>query len=185
MVCPNCGGPMRLEPARDFLTCDYCRSLHFPDPNADGVRVLGEPSEQQCPYCATPLTHASVAGRRLLYCERCRGLLVNMDVFMAVTEELRSRHPSSAYVGEQPDWSNLERKTLCPQCGRIMNTHGYAGPGNVIIDSCSECRVIWLDHGELQRIFRAPDRRYAKPTALDESPESSTESAKPATWRKR
>ena len=42
-----------------------------------------------------------------------------------------------------------------------MDAHPYAGPGAVIIDSCSECCVNWLDHGELQRIVRAPDHHFA------------------------
>jgi Zn-finger nucleic acid-binding protein len=47
-----------------------------------------------------------------------------------------------------------------------MDTHPYGGPGNVIIDTCENCSVNWLDHGELQRIVRAPDSHYA--ITLDE-----------------
>jgi Zn-finger nucleic acid-binding protein len=38
-----------------------------------------------------------------------------------------------------------------------MDTHPYAGPGNVIIDSCGDCWLLWLDRGELARIAHAPD----------------------------
>jgi Zn-finger nucleic acid-binding protein len=38
-----------------------------------------------------------------------------------------------------------------------MDTHFYAGPGNVIVDSCDGCSLIWLDRGELTRIAHAPD----------------------------
>jgi Zn-finger nucleic acid-binding protein len=38
-----------------------------------------------------------------------------------------------------------------------MDTHFYAGPGNVIVDSCGNCFLIWLDRGELMRIVHAPD----------------------------
>jgi Zn-finger nucleic acid-binding protein len=37
-----------------------------------------------------------------------------------------------------------------------MDTHYYAGPGNIVIDDCSFCHLNWLDYGELQRITRAP-----------------------------
>lgn len=173
---------MTVEPGKDFLACDYCQSMHFPDPNADGVRVLGESSERNCPRCSIALTHASVGGERVLYCERCRGLLVNMGAFMVVLEELRSRHASSEYVGEQPDWDNLQRTSQCPECGKKMNTHGYAGPGNVIIDSCSECCVNWLDYGEFQRIVRAPDRKFATLIDEDERRQIELESASGPTW---
>jgi Zn-finger nucleic acid-binding protein len=38
-----------------------------------------------------------------------------------------------------------------------MDAHFYAGPGNVVIDSCEDCCLIWLDRGKLMRIVHAPD----------------------------
>ena len=40
-----------------------------------------------------------------------------------------------------------------------MDTHLYAGPGNVVIESCDTCLLNWLDRGELMRIVHAPDDR--------------------------
>ena len=54
------------------------------------------------------------------------------------------------------DGSDLRRKIDCPQCRHRMDTHFYAGPGNVVIDSCENCSLIWLDRGELMHIVRAP-----------------------------
>jgi hypothetical protein len=44
-----------------------------------------------------------------------------------------------------------------------MDTHPYYGPGNVVVDNCARCAVIWLDCGELAAIRDAPgrDRRGA------------------------
>lgn len=46
-----------------------------------------------------------------------------------------------------------------------MDVHPYYGPGNIVIDTCSRCNVIWLDCGELQQIADAPGkdrgRRFA------------------------
>jgi hypothetical protein len=39
-----------------------------------------------------------------------------------------------------------------------METHPYFGPGNVVIDSCAGCELIWLDFGELKQIVAAPGR---------------------------
>ena len=52
-----------------------------------------------------------------------------------------------------------------------METHPYYGPGNVIIDSCGDCDLIWLDAGELKQIEHAPggDRGLRKPVARDTS----------------
>ena len=52
-----------------------------------------------------------------------------------------------------------------------MTTHPYYGPGNVVMESCDSCNLVWLDHGELQQIVDAPGRdrgsrdRPARPRA--------------------
>jgi hypothetical protein len=58
MNCPNCGTPMCLQDGRECLTCDYCKSVYFPEKNEDGIRVLDEPSDLACPVCAVPLAHS-------------------------------------------------------------------------------------------------------------------------------
>jgi len=39
-----------------------------------------------------------------------------------------------------------------------MEAHPYYGPGNVIMDSCGHCDLVWLDFGELRQIVDAPGR---------------------------
>jgi Zn-finger nucleic acid-binding protein len=160
MNCPTCGGTLRLEEDKDYLVCDFCRNMYFPDSDSDGVRILGEPSSQPCPVCSVPLVHAAVCGCRLLACERCRGLLISMDVFVAVIEGLKSNSRGTAWAPHHAGPKDLERKIRCPHCGGAMDTHFYGGSGNVVMDSCSACHVDWLDYGELRRIVQAPDRRY-------------------------
>jgi Zn-finger nucleic acid-binding protein len=161
MNCPGCGAPMRLEPDEEFLRCDYCKGTYVPDKNDEGVRVLGEPSPLECPVCAKHLSQASLAAHRLLYCESCRGMLVAMDVFVMLIQELRARQEGPGAIQSAADASGLERHIHCPQCGKPMDTHFYEGPGNIIIDDCSHCSLNWLDYGELMRIIRAPDRTYS------------------------
>jgi Zn-finger nucleic acid-binding protein len=157
MNCPNCGAAMRLKEDADYLLCDYCETPHFPDPNSDGVRVLGVAAEISCPICAILLTHASVAKERIFYCERCRGMLISMGVFTEIVEDLRSRREISVDAARPPDWKDLDRRIHCPKCSATMDTHPYCGPGNIIIDCCEHCGQNWLDYGELDRIVRAPD----------------------------
>jgi Zn-finger nucleic acid-binding protein len=151
---------MRLKEGAEYLSCDYCGSVQFPEANSDGVRVLGEQASEPCPVCAIPLVHAVLSGQRILNCGRCRGILIEMDKFMAIVEDMRSRREASADAAHQPEWQDLNRRIRCPKCGQEMDTHPYYGPGNVIIDDCERCSVNWLDYGELERIVRAPDRQY-------------------------
>jgi Zn-finger nucleic acid-binding protein len=58
-----------------------------------------------------------------------------------------------------------------------MDVHPYYGPGNVVIDSCSACDLIWLDHGELTQITDAPGRDRG--SSDSSSPDPGGASARP------
>jgi Zn-finger nucleic acid-binding protein len=159
MNCPSCGAALNLDGDPNDFVCNYCKSLYYPEKNDDGVRVLGEPSKHACPVCAVPLMQAIVGFERIEYCQRCRGMLIAMENFLLVIEEMKAEIEGRA-ARHAPDPRELERHIGCPSCHRTMDTHHYAGPGNVVIDSCSRCFLNWLDHGELRRIVQAPERTY-------------------------
>ena len=159
---------MHLKLDEDSFKCDYCHSVYFPEKNEDGVRVLGEPSDQPCPVCNIPLVNAAIAKTRIFYCTRCRGMLIAMEVFKNLVDELQVLQ-SGSMIQPPADSSDLNRIINCPQCHRRMDTHLYAGPGNVVIDSCEHCLIDWLDRGELMRIVHAPDDRNPA-TILDLDP---------------
>ncbi len=162
MNCTNCGAPMRLVDERDYFCCDFCSTFHFPEPletSADGVTPLGEESDFDCPVCDGPLTAGSIEDTRVLFCEGCRGVLINGERFTAV---VRKRRAAQSGPGEPPkplDPEELQRKINCPVCHKRMDVHPYYGPGNVVIDSCIRCHLVWLDHGEIAAIERAPRAR--------------------------
>lgn len=156
MNCPSCGAPMHLKADEDSFTCDYCHSVYVPDKNADGVRVLGESSDEPCPNCNVPLTQAALAKTRILYCTKCRGMLIPMQVFNSLIAELQVVEGGSM-IQSPADRSDLNRVLNCPHCRQRMDTHLYAGGGNAVIESCEKCLLNWLDHGELPRIVHAPD----------------------------
>ena len=53
------------------------------------MRALGETSDENCPVCNIPLMHAALAKIRILYCTKCRGMLVRMEVLQSLVDELR------------------------------------------------------------------------------------------------
>jgi LSD1 subclass zinc finger protein len=156
MNCPSCGAPLHLQEGRESLTCEYCRTVYLPEKNDDGVRVFDQPSEFLCPVCEAPLFHAAMERQRILYCTRCRGSLIPMAVFVVLVRDLRARRGGAAGISPAPDRREFDRRTRCPQCGAPMDTHYYAGGGNVVLDDCSRCEWNWLDAGELMSIVRAP-----------------------------
>lgn len=147
---------MRLEEDKEYFICDYCESRYFPDADQEGVRLLGQKAAEMCPICQVPLENAAVGSQRMLFCTQCRGMLIPMRVFMDIVETLRAqRDGAPPEVAPLPNPRDLERRLDCPACHNPMDTHPYAGPGNVIIDNCPDCFLNWLDHGELEHIVRA------------------------------
>ena len=94
----------------------------------------------------------------MLYCTKCRGMLVSIDKFLPLIEYLRALRTPTGLSPEPRDNSDADRRIACPVCDRTMTGHPYGGPGNVNIDTCEACSVIWLDRKELWRIVLAPDQ---------------------------
>ena len=69
------------------------------------------------------------------------------------------------------DRAELERRIVCPSCSGRMEVHPYYGPGNVVIDSCGVCDLVWLDFGELKQIVDAPGRDRGRRDAPPVRPE--------------
>jgi Zn-finger nucleic acid-binding protein len=118
---------------------------------------IGSETGKVCPACQALLSDGTIQNKPVLYCTKCRGLLVSIDKFLPLVEFLRAlRRPTGSDI--QPrDNSDAYRGFACPMCGKTMTGHPYGGPGNVNIDTCEPCSMIWLDRNELQRIVMAPD----------------------------
>jgi Zn-finger nucleic acid-binding protein len=158
--CPACGAQITLKPDTEGFKCEYCHAVFFSGEEDDGVEVYAGKTEPSlalaCPICGVPLVQAAIAKASVLYCTQCHGLLMPMNVLPGLIETLRAGQDKHA-VQTPPDRADLKRTIRCPKCNRRMETHFYAGPGNVIVDSCGDCFLIWLDRGELMRIVHAPD----------------------------
>lgn len=163
MNCANCGAPLRSEPGRDYLVCDHCTSFYFPEPTADGVQRLGEDSTLCCPRCRRSLVSATVAASQVLYCDHCRGILVDQWAFATVVQLLRARAAAPPTAPEPIDPAELAVTLHCPRCSARMEVHPYYGPGNIVVDSCGACHLLYLDHGELRQVVDAPGRDRARP----------------------
>ena len=50
---------------------------------------------------------------------------------------------------------------ICPKCQGAMRSYERNG---VTIDQCQECRGIFLDRGELERLIDAEEQRYGPPS---------------------
>jgi Zn-finger nucleic acid-binding protein len=82
-------------------------------------------------------------------------MLIPMQALEGLVEQLRAGQGAGA-AQAAADSEDLRRAINCPQCHHPMDAHFYAGPGNVVVDSCEDCSLIWFDRGELHHIVRAP-----------------------------
>lgn len=151
---------MRLNRARQFWQCAYCKSYHFPDQDAEGIRRLGPaPHNMQCPVCRVPLWEIAVDDAHTGYqCQQCRGMLLTRRSF-GETVRLRRAWATGAPEKAHPlETQELDRVLSCPHCATRMDVHPYYGPGTIVIDTCHNCDALWLDYGELGRVVNAPGK---------------------------
>jgi Zn-finger nucleic acid-binding protein len=159
MNCRNCGAAMELHAARHYFFCGHCGSFHFPESAGDdGVKVLAPADDASCPVCDKPLATAMIDRLDARYCEQCRGVLLSRASFATLVEQRRLWAATPPVIPTPLDPRELRRVVMCPACAADMSTHPYYGPGNVVIDSCQNCHVVWLDFGELRQIADAPGK---------------------------
>ncbi len=155
MNCGNCGGPMHVVSGRDYYVCEYCTAHHFRKESPDGVRLLDESTDLLCPECGETLVVGELGGTDLLKCKKCEGILLYQTDLLSVLRQRMAEVTAPPKKKERLDPAELERRLRCPMCEGALDVHPYYGPGRVIIDTCPECQVIWLDRGEMDTIARA------------------------------
>ena len=155
MDCNNCGAPMTLVNERNYFICEYCGTYGIPNANRDGVHILGETSEISCPVCQNFLVTAVIDGNRVLQCPNCKGVLFDQWVFAFAVSYLRNESTQPEPPPRMLNRQELDRSLSCPKCNQRMDTHLYGGAGNIVIDNCYSCNLVWLDYGELNKIITA------------------------------
>ena len=151
---------MRLMEPRYYFHCDHCGTYQFPDAiEADGIRVIGRVMDAlPCPVCTTGLVRALLDTHPIDFCETCRGVLLPRVTFAGVVNARRAwaTAPPAESVAFNRD--ELDRVLSCPKCQNRFETYPNYGPGNVVIDNCRTCDLVWLDFGEMRQIVDAPGR---------------------------
>jgi Zn-finger nucleic acid-binding protein len=161
MNCQNCGAAMELVESRRYFRCRHCGSYHFPhDVAADGLRIVGQrPDAPACPVCDTAMAHALLDEHHPVdFCARCRGVLMPRPTRGDDTCKRRAWATAPPRDPVPLDRQELHRELACPRCGSRFETYPHFGPGNAVIDNCTNCDTIWLDFGEMQQIVDAPGR---------------------------
>jgi len=185
MNCSNCGAVLELVESQRYFQCAHCGAFAFPEAEAegaDGIRILGRTDDAPpCPVCKVPLTQALIDNAHPVhFCATCRGVLLPRQIFAGVVQKRRAWATDLPADPVPLDRRALERRLSCPRCHRPFETYAHYGPGNVVIDNCTPCDLVWLDFGEIRQIVAAPgkdrgsrqvvriDEEYVRTGAVDE-----------------
>jgi len=159
MNCKQCGASMNVEEGQAYFHCEYCGGYDFPNPKQDGIALLDEVSALACPMCKKMLVSAVVRNVRIFSCPNCRGNLIDQSKMLPILRQVQPLSPIDEDISLQNP-SELTRTAVCPSCQKLMAVYPYGGPGNIIIQGCAQCRLIWLDFGELSKIMYSYQQMY-------------------------
>lgn len=123
-------------------------------PDAEAQEVL------RCPRDHSLLVETGYEADILVdECPVCGGRWLDAGELERIQQTVEKDHRKD--LEERPEWSNLaydvsremsEERLPCPDCGEEMARIEYARVSQVVVDLCPECRGLWLDQGELERL---------------------------------
>lgn len=98
-----------------------------------------------CVECGKPCVTLNVRNVTIDYCPRCRGYWFEPGELKTVADE--ARDVPSAHLRHR------EGRFCCPACGRRMTEHVFQAPANLLVDRCPNHHGVYLEAGELKRVF--------------------------------
>jgi len=107
-----------------------------------------------CPRCNVALDLIEVDGERVLMCQQCDGVMLRkLDHIVQLSEEqLRESSACETLFADHPE-VDLTPPAPCPVCRQPMRRYVYSTDSGVAVDSCLSGHGIWLDDGELAKIY--------------------------------
>jgi Zn-finger nucleic acid-binding protein len=122
-----------------------------------------------CPNCSSPLVKKVYKGVQVEECETCKGIFLDKKEFDKAknnTDSDLSWLDFAAFALEDKNLAVKESLRTCPRCTHLMHAYEYAG-SKVIINMCSDCKGIWLDHEEFNAIIHYLESLVVKHPSVD------------------
>ncbi len=166
MNCQSCESIMLPVYGQSHYRCSACNTFSFATELESAQCAIipqGKKTAFQCPKCVLPLEVGLVKGRQtqVCFCSNCRGFVLSSESLGELATELRAEYQGEDDRPQPIDPKEMDLVSNCPACWEKMDSHPYYGPGNIVLDTCTHCKLAWLDHGELAKIVRAPGVRIA------------------------
>ncbi len=128
------------------------------DPGISFYRSV-ERHGMNCPNCSRSLRPIQYEGVEIETCDGCGGewlddgelgRIVRLREVRFDEAERRAIAHSTAITGVK--LADVDRNLVCPKCGGTTDPLNYGGDTGIIIDRCTNCRGLWLDGTELEKI---------------------------------
>lgn len=127
--------------------------------SSEPIKFTDSPAKVACPRCGIEMVFGELLNTKVVACVQCHGMMIQMATFGAMVEYLRQNYDGPENKSQPIDPTELETVVQCPACWKKMDVYPYCGPGNIVIDSCASCHLLWLDGNELVQVIRGPGRR--------------------------
>ena len=141
VACPSCFAMM-------FIGTKHCPRCGAEGARPDDVVTAGK----KCPRCRTEMQLVPIGNTKVLECEKCLGLWLNLQSFEKICAD---KEEQSAVLGSASLAAVIPAVKVnyvpCPECSQLMNRANFARCSGVIIDVCKP-HGIWFDRDELSRI---------------------------------
>jgi Zn-finger nucleic acid-binding protein len=106
-----------------------------------------------CPRCTKVLEEVTACGVRIEGCHGCGGAWFDQG---ELTEVAKADPGCLTTIDEQfsPNraYTPAERPLNCPVCNRRLATFEFRHFPGIPARGCSQCKGVWMDHGELAAI---------------------------------
>ena len=110
-----------------------------------------------CPDCHSRLDQTAVDPVSVEQCKSCGGILFGSEEFRLAKDKADPDLVWMDFDVLNPEAAQSKKSTRhCPKCALAMATVCYATTG-VEVEVCADCKSIWLDKGEFQKILSALD----------------------------
>ena len=107
---------------------------------------------RKCPSCEIQMDKGALYLQEIERCGECNGIFLDEGELGAIVRLMKLYRSVKLEEPEIETLDDIERLPyLCPADGSKLTREDYGG---LPVDTCSECRGVWLDDGELVSLKR-------------------------------
>ena len=107
---------------------------------------------RKCPKCDIPMGENWLYRQEIQRCAQCNGIFLDEGELGDIVRLMRIYRSVGLDEPEAETLEDTEREAyLCPADDNILTREDYGG---LPVDTCNECRGVWLDDGELVSLKR-------------------------------